>query len=265
TNSSCNIRNFPITEVSVKFNGREKINFIEFKLNNGTLSSCGYFIDRPYYSPINCGKDCDPRSAHMFNFLVPDTTIKNISSVLVPFMNNIQPHRLSWIYVGKSAATNDPAIDAVGCAWTHPSVDNQNMLTSNAITQIPAVMAHVLEGDANVVKGSGNTGGDLVRLGPNSKMLLKITLPLVNKEYRVRIRCANQKAGDLFLSTGWDHGKIHIPSNQNYKHTLNYSSFQVIAAPEFITLSVKQTTQYTIQLANTTEEIFIDKIDYFAR
>ncbi|MGQ0441100.1 hypothetical protein ACT4UT_33445, partial [Bacillus sp. B-TM1] len=42
TNSSCNIRNFPITEVSVKFNGREKINFIEFKLNNGTLVAADF-------------------------------------------------------------------------------------------------------------------------------------------------------------------------------------------------------------------------------
>ncbi|MGQ7115576.1 hypothetical protein ACUOFC_61915, partial [Escherichia sp. TWPC-MK] len=40
-----------------------------------------------------------------------------------------------------AAALNDSAIDAVGCAWTHPSVDKYNMLASNSITQIPAVMA----------------------------------------------------------------------------------------------------------------------------
>ncbi|CCW06162.1 MULTISPECIES: insecticidal delta-endotoxin Cry8Ea1 family protein [Bacillus] len=262
TISSCNTIDYPVTKVNVLFNGREKINFIGFTSNTDTFSSCGYFINKPYYSPINCGKDCESRSAHVFNLSVPDTNTKGTSPEMVPFINKIQPHRLSWMYIGKSAAANDPAIDAVGCAWTHPSVDQQNMLASEGITQIPAVMSHTLEGNANVVKGPGSTGGNLVRLGPKSKMLLTITLPSIFKEYRLRIRCANQQNGSLILSVGLNQVNIALPINHHYHHTLNYRSFQIIDVPESVRLSIKEASQYTLQFGNLSEEIIIDKIEF---
>ncbi|HFJ9287517.1 TPA: insecticidal delta-endotoxin, partial [Bacillus toyonensis] len=142
TSPSCSITNFPITKVNTLFNGRDRINFLQFESINNTVTSCGYYKDTP---PYTCGAECEPRPGYPFAFSVPD--FQSISPSMASLSKQIPLHHLSWMYVGKSGnfydeELPDRIIDAVGCAWTHPSVDRKNMLASDGITQIPAVMSH---------------------------------------------------------------------------------------------------------------------------
>ncbi|MGQ7101488.1 delta endotoxin C-terminal domain-containing protein, partial [Escherichia sp. SP-MK] len=163
------------------------INFIEFKSGQNKLTSCGYFIDQPLHPSAQCGASCGPRLPYLFTSEVPNMDFRTIPSTATSIMEKIPLHQLSWMYVETSAALNDSAIDAVGCAWTHPSVDKYNMLASNSITQIPAVMAQNLSNGAQVISGPGYTGGDLLKIGIRSFFTIKITLPTnIEQEYQCK-------------------------------------------------------------------------------
>ncbi|HDR5354463.1 TPA: hypothetical protein QCS32_006304, partial [Bacillus thuringiensis] len=87
--------------------------------------------------------------------------------------NKIDRHRVSyWMYEPVRSDARPFVIDtwtqlgAITFAWTHLSVDPDNTIAANKITQIPAVKAYYA--DANIRKGPGNTGGDLVEITKNS-------------------------------------------------------------------------------------------------
>ncbi|MGQ7307876.1 insecticidal delta-endotoxin Cry8Ea1 family protein [Bacillus cereus] len=261
TFSACNIVDFPIIKVDVKFNGREKINLIEFKSDKDKLNSCGYFIDRPSHPSAQCGTSCEPRLPYLFTSEVPNMDFHTIPSTAASIMKNIFPHQLSWMYVEKSAALNDPAIDAVGCAWTHPSVDKYNRLASNAITQIPAVMAQKLDKNAQVISGPGYTGGDLVKIGKMNFFTIKVTLPInVEQEYTIRIYCANSRMAHLLINDGSESVTVAIPENKN-NNLKTYGSFRLIDVPSTFKLFTKK-EQYTLHFFSEIEDIIIDKIEF---
>ncbi|HDR5354462.1 TPA: hypothetical protein QCS32_006303, partial [Bacillus thuringiensis] len=87
--------------------------------------------------------------------------------------DSISRHRVSyWMYEPGRSDARPFIIDtwtqlgATTFAWTHDSVDENNTISKDKITQIPAVKAYYA--DANIRKGPGNTGGDLVEITKNS-------------------------------------------------------------------------------------------------
>ncbi|MGG5736870.1 delta endotoxin C-terminal domain-containing protein [Bacillus cereus group sp. IBL03679] len=90
--------------------------------------------------------------------------------------------------------------------WTHVSADHNNLIDTQKITQIPAVKGYMLTGDADVIKGPGSTGGDLVQLRSGGLVRIKVTLPTNGPAYRMRIRYANNSPASLGVD-------CHFPGN----------------------------------------------------
>lgn len=79
-------------------------------------------------------------------------------------------------------------------AFTHSSVDSENVIATDKITQIPAVKAFETI-NANVVSGPSYTGGDIIELynkSQSSDSYIRIKfVPEINKKYRVRLHYAS--------------------------------------------------------------------------
>ncbi|QPW51713.1 hypothetical protein G9298_29185 (plasmid) [Bacillus thuringiensis] len=85
----------------------------------------------------------------------------------------------------------------VSFAWTHRTVDPNNQILTDNITQVPAVKSSVLNAQAKVIKGPGHTGGDLVAITSNGTQAgrMEILCRASNfsepdRRYRLRIRFA---------------------------------------------------------------------------
>nr|ADO32760.1 delta-endotoxin [Bacillus thuringiensis] len=74
--------------------------------------------------------------------------------------------------------------------WTHFSVDDNNLIAADSITQIPAVKAYRIGGYGKVMKGPGYTGGDLMVFYGAGEINWRLTIPDTTKAYRVRARVA---------------------------------------------------------------------------
>lgn len=77
-------------------------------------------------------------------------------------------------------------------AWTHNSVDQQNTILRNTITQIPAVKGTSLEKKSKVIQGPGHTGGDLVDL--KDRLELSCRHSDTQQSYFIRIRYASNSS-----------------------------------------------------------------------
>ncbi|PGA69969.1 hypothetical protein COL90_31000, partial [Bacillus toyonensis] len=113
-------------------------------------------------------------------------------------------HRLSYLGAGeRNYYDAPPALTYFGYGWTHVSADAHNLVDVKKITQIPAVKGSSISGDARVVKGSGSTGGDLIKLSAGGSVTVKVTMPIsVSKQtqwYQIRMRYANDETNLLRL------------------------------------------------------------------
>ncbi|PFK20799.1 insecticidal delta-endotoxin Cry8Ea1 family protein, partial [Bacillus cereus] len=88
-------------------------------------------------------------------------------------------------------------IDSFAFAWRSTTCNtSDNLIPQNKIGQIPAVKASWLgSGGSSVVRTSGNTGGDVVRLYAYGQLGMRVRF-LENRSYTIRLRYAT-KADDL--------------------------------------------------------------------
>ncbi|MEH7219915.1 insecticidal delta-endotoxin Cry8Ea1 family protein, partial [Bacillus toyonensis] len=111
-------------------------------------------------------------------------------------------HRLSYIGAGENTYSKNN-LTYFGYGWTHVSADAHNLVDVKKITQIPAVKGSSISGDARVIKGSGSTGGDLIKLSTGGSVTVKVTMPIsVSKQtqwYQIRMRYANDETNLLRL------------------------------------------------------------------
>ncbi|WP_254914841.1 insecticidal delta-endotoxin Cry8Ea1 family protein, partial [Bacillus thuringiensis] len=84
-------------------------------------------------------------------------------------------------------------------AFTHSSVDPNNTIAANKITQIPVVKASSINGSISIEKGPGFTGGDLVKMRADSGLTMRFKAELLDKKYRVRIRYKCNYSSKLIL------------------------------------------------------------------
>ncbi|PFK27947.1 insecticidal delta-endotoxin Cry8Ea1 family protein [Bacillus cereus] len=117
-----------------------------------------------------------------------------------------------------------------GFGWLHNSLTPENKIVPDKITQIPAVKGKSLAHGAQVVKGPGSTGGDLVSLSSQLsqlQLLLNLISPIPTPElvgHYIRIRYASSANTQLYISCGSRVGYYDVKATYS-GGTLTYQSF----------------------------------------
>ncbi|MEB9553513.1 insecticidal delta-endotoxin Cry8Ea1 family protein [Bacillus cereus] len=169
-------------------------------------------------------------------------------------------------------------------AWTHTSVDPDNLIVPNRITQIPAVKAYTLTSPARVIAGPGHTGGDLVALlnsGTQSgSMEIRCktgSFTGASRRYGIRMRYAANNAFTVSLSYTLQGGNTlgttfvteHTFSRTNniIPTDLKYEEFKYKEYNQIITMTSPQNTIVTINIRqlnpSSNDQLIIDRIEFY--
>ncbi|XLP25969.1 insecticidal delta-endotoxin Cry8Ea1 family protein (plasmid) [Bacillus toyonensis] len=151
--------------------------------------------------------------------------------------------------------------------WTHVSADANNLVDTEKITQIPAVKAYKLTGNAVVQSGPGSTGGDLVSLlSPDSSCNVRMA-GTTHPAYQVRIRYASKSTIKEFVVARSNYSdnftdyqsRFSVPATYSGE-SLTYNSFGYVTVPEL--LEYPYHLDWDLELYNNgTSPILIDKIE----
>nr|ADK47393.1 pesticidal crystal protein [Bacillus thuringiensis] len=169
-------------------------------------------------------------------------------------------------------------------AWTYTSVDPDNLIVPNRITQIPAVKANLLNSPARVIAGPGHTGGDLVALlnsGTQSgRMEIKCktgSFTETSRRYGIRMRYAANNAFTVSLSYTLQGGnpigitfgteRTFLRTNNIIPTDLKYEEFKYKEYNQIITMTAPQNTIVTIAVYQSTpslnNQLIIDRIEFY--
>lgn len=152
------------------------------------------------------------------------------------------------------------------CAcWTSKSVDRNNTLDDNAITEIPGVKSHSLN-KCEIVKGSGSTGGDLLKAtNSNSSFGLNVR-SLSNQTYCIRLRYAANTSNTLNIlcSDAGINTSVTIPetgyiSNDDF----SYELFGYLDLLEFKTNpTIGNYKDYKFNFTFSNVDMYIDRFEF---
>ncbi|WP_170953238.1 insecticidal delta-endotoxin Cry8Ea1 family protein [Bacillus thuringiensis] len=151
--------------------------------------------------------------------------------------------------------------------WRHSSVDRNNTLDPQKITQISAVKGHTPI-NCEVVRGNGLTDGDWLQLKGGGSFTLNVS-SVIPKTYRIRLRYAcGPKDVNLTVSCP-DNGidkTITIPSTStaSLANNLMYKDFKYIDLPiEFITSAAPKRCRINLRLEGVQNtSFFMDKFEF---
>ncbi len=169
-------------------------------------------------------------------------------------------------------------------AWTHTSVDPDNLIVPNRITQIPAVKANCLSSPARVIAGPGHTGGDLVALlnGGTQAGRMQIQCKTgsftgASRRYGIRMRYAANNAFTVSLSYTLQGGntigttfiteRTFSRPNNIIPTDLKYEEFKYKEYNQIITMTSPQNTIVTIAIQQLNpipnDQLIIDRIEFY--
>lgn len=145
--------------------------------------------------------------------------------------------------------------------FTHTSVDPQNTIATDKITQIPAVKAFDISAyykSGEVIKGPGFTGGDLVKLPNNSQLKIRLTPVNTSKDFIIRIRYARTAGGSVEVQKLNDslvqYGTYSTPA------TYSNEKFNYI---DTLTTSLNQDkVEIVVRNVNSTSDLIVDKVEF---
>nr|ATG85667.1 insecticidal crystal protein [Bacillus thuringiensis] len=216
---------------------------IDFHLNNGAVLK------------YNSGSTADP------NFRVRDVL------TIPPDSKGNASHFLS--YMKSAYVTSDvKQLRRVSFAWTHNSINYNNEIYNDIITQIAAVKGHYLglEGLASrVIQGPGHTGGDLVDLKDDLRLACQHSG--TQQSYYIRIRYASDGDTRIVLVIPLMESQ-NIPLKSTFSGVnhdeLKYKDFGYVQFPGEITLNQhsKITLIFRLQDIYSNISVFIDKIEF---
>ncbi|PGM87574.1 insecticidal delta-endotoxin Cry8Ea1 family protein, partial [Bacillus cereus] len=196
---------------------------------------------------------------------------KELPNLSIPCNDkNLYSHRFSYLGAGfeYSPIFGYSALWYFSYGWTHVSADPNNLIDLEKVTQIPAVKANLLTGNARVIKGPGSTGGDLVELssGTEQKRIdIPVTIPAGARSYRIRIRYASDMNTNLlvFLSTTFD--EFTAPATTTNMTNLTYNKFGYLETIDYLS---DQATDFAETLriyatgSNDSGIFLLDKIEF---
>nr|BAD67157.1 Cry30-like [Bacillus thuringiensis] len=169
-------------------------------------------------------------------------------------------------------------------AWTHTSVNPDNLIVPNRITQIPAVKADYLTSPAKVIAGPGHTGGDLVALLNAATQAGRMQIQCktgsftgASRRYGIRIRYAANNAltvslsytvqGGNTMSTTFITERTFLRPNNTIPTDLKYEEFKYKEYNQIITMTAPQNTIVTIAIqqlnAFPNDQLIIDRIEFY--
>ncbi|MEB4814624.1 insecticidal delta-endotoxin Cry8Ea1 family protein [Bacillus thuringiensis] len=169
-------------------------------------------------------------------------------------------------------------------AWTHTSVDPDNLIVPNRITQIPAVKAYNLTSPARVIAGPGHTGGDLVALLNSGTQSGRMQIQCktgsftgASRTYGIRMRYAANNAFTVSLSytlQGGNQMGTTFVTERTFSRTnniiptdLKYEEFKYKEYNQIITMTSPQNTIVTIDVhqlnPNSNDQLIIDRIEFY--
>ncbi|PGA70129.1 insecticidal delta-endotoxin Cry8Ea1 family protein [Bacillus toyonensis] len=181
-------------------------------------------------------------------------------------------HRFSYMGAGaRELAAPYNSLTFFGYGWTHISADPNNLIDAEKITQIPAVKASSISGDARVVRGPGSTGGDLVKFSAPSNTFTNIglwtTIPAGIRAYRVRIRYASNAdiPLDVLISrTGY--GTFIAPATTTDLNNLAYNKFGYLDTLVFMSdepnEQYEQDINFSLNQVADSGTLILDKIEF---
>ncbi|TKI82120.1 insecticidal delta-endotoxin Cry8Ea1 family protein, partial [Bacillus mycoides] len=176
-------------------------------------------------------------------------------------------HRLSYISAyatdcGANANRSDKGCHRTPqlCAWTHTSVDPDNRIYPDKITQIPAVKSYYLSGGLNPAHVSDHTGGNVVLFNNagSIKILCKFTS---SGYYKMRIRYASQYSGTITVNGA----PASFSSTTNTRSNLPYEAFQYtdVGQDHVFLIPTPDTIEFTIY--GGVSGFMIDKFEFIPR
>ncbi|KIQ76837.1 pesticidal protein [Bacillus sp. L_1B0_8] len=201
-----------------------------------------------------------------------ENNYKRTDSYMIPkqtWKNKEYGHTLSYIKTDNYIFSVVRERRRVAFSWTHTSVDFQNTIDLDNITQIHALKALKVSSDSKIVKGPGHTGGDLVILKDSMDFRVRF-LKNVSRQYQVRIRYATNAPKTTVFLTGIDTISVELPSTtsrQNPNATdLTYADFGYVTFPRTVpnkTFEGEDTLLMTLYgTPNHSYNIYIDKIEF---
>nr|ABS53003.1 crystal protein [Bacillus thuringiensis] len=151
--------------------------------------------------------------------------------------------------------------------WTHRSVDRQQTIYPQKITQIPAVKAfsYTESFNVNVIAGPGFTGGDLISLGHLENIYMKLNVPNPQK-FRVRIRYAASTTSYLQIT-----GLSNLAQSDRFEQTysnenennLMFENFQYVELRNIFSVDAPlENHQVSIQNYQGNGFVIIDRIEF---
>lgn len=146
--------------------------------------------------------------------------------------------------------------------WTHASVDRENLVKKDRITQIAAVKGIEDENQAKVIKGLGCTGGDLVNIDNDKTLSVKIKHEFKNTKYKIRLRYAARYNTPIDFTLGNSTFTVTVKSTFDNEHPLNLKPeyFDYVDIAE--TLYENQQLEDLCKVLCKGYNIIIDKIEF---
>lgn len=218
----------------------------------------------------------------LYNLIQKITFIESINSQPIPsefkVNNQTEPQTTTLYEIPKHRLSHFPiilhplgisnyflSISTLG--WTHESVNPNNTISTNRITQIPAVKAFQISSDSKVVKGPDHTGGDLVIL--KNSMDFNMTFSRVSQRYKVRVRYAKSTTSVRNLTLEIGNNKLTIElrgfSESTDYENLKYKDFYYATSIQEFSYTPSSQISTAVRLSglpNDLYNIWIDKIEF---
>ncbi len=174
---------------------------------------------------------------------------------------NDYSHRLADVInlTGGLRQTNRGYSSLLAHGWTHTSLNRQNRIELNRITQIPAVKAFDISdtGPGRVIAGPGSTGGDLVLLPNHARLKIRLTPASTGQIYRVRVRYASTSTGRV-QAQRWSPSSV-VSSDFTYNSTGSLNTFGYV---ETLSNTFNQPgVEIIIQNLSSTDFV-VDKVEF---
>ncbi|PHD59073.1 pesticidal crystal protein [Bacillus toyonensis] len=154
-------------------------------------------------------------------------------------------HRLSYISHVRARRYNSGTngnIDLLMYGWTHTSMNRNNRLEPDGITQIDAVKG--VGGTVSGVVIPGPTGGNLVNPGASPAIFsLRVQAPQIPTSYRIRLRyaCLSRSPSRIWVHHSGNFHFVELPCNNvsgRPSNTLLESDFHYVDVPGVFSPSI---------------------------